>query len=48
MQTEELMANVSSDFIDIVNDYRHPDNKSDADQIKEKDKCAFSRRTPGP
>ena len=36
MQTEELMANVSSDFMDVVNDYRHPDDKSDADQIKEK------------
>jgi len=36
MQTEELMANVASDFIDIVNDYKHPDNKLDADQIKVK------------
>jgi diadenylate cyclase len=36
MQTEELMANVASDFMDIVNDYKHPDNKSDADQIKDK------------
>lgn len=36
MQTEELMANVASDFIDIVNDYKHPDNKMDADQIKDK------------
>ena len=36
MQTEELMANVASDFMDIVNDYKHPDNKLDADQIKVK------------
>jgi len=36
MQTEELMANVASSFMDVVNDYRHPDNKSDADQIKDK------------
>jgi diadenylate cyclase len=36
MQTEELMANVASDFIDIVNDYKHPGNKLDADQIKDK------------
>ncbi len=36
MQTEELMANVASDFMDIVNDYKHPNNKSDADQIKNK------------
>jgi diadenylate cyclase len=36
MQTEELMANVASDFMDIVNDYKHPDNKSDADQIRDK------------
>jgi len=36
MQAEELMANVSSDFLDIVNDYKHPGNKADAVQIKEK------------
>ncbi len=36
MQAEELMANVSSDFINIVNDYKHPDNKSEAEQIKDK------------
>jgi len=36
MQTEELMANVSSDFVDIINDYKHPDNKFDAVQMKGK------------
>jgi len=36
MQTEELMANVASDFVNIVNDYKHPDNKSKVDQIREK------------
>jgi len=36
MQAEELMANVSSDFIDIVSDYKHPDSKLDAVKIKDR------------
>jgi diadenylate cyclase len=36
MQTEELMANVSSDLENVINDYRNPDIKSDAGQMKEK------------
>lgn len=36
MQIEELMTNVSSDFANMVNDYKHPDNKLKADQIRGK------------
>jgi diadenylate cyclase len=36
MQTEELMANILGDFMNIINDYRHSGNKLEADGIREK------------
>ncbi|MCJ7666214.1 MAG: DNA integrity scanning diadenylate cyclase DisA, partial [Actinobacteria bacterium] len=36
MQIEELTANVTSDFLNIVSDYNHPDNKLEPSQVKEK------------